>query len=137
MPSPEPSCLPAVEVIFAEMIDRRAVLTPIIEDAWDKALAVTPRRKLKSLVRRLYTPLNQRHGNQRQRLWRMKAGLYDLVCFDKVCRQVTLQMAGSSRRVKVRLPRRMEWPWKATHLRIGWPGEDPSYPRGKAEWVRL
>ena len=98
----------------------------------------TPRwRKIQRLERRFYTPLGLlRHGEQNRRLWRMKPGLYELFFFVRQYREATLREAGSLELLRVRLPRRMEWPWKSTHLKIHKPGEDPSYPRGKAEWIR-
>lgn len=131
---------PTVEEIFAEMIERRAVLSPIVEDDWDAVVVGTPRWKRYQLERRMYTPFGrQRRGDQYvfRRLWRMEPGLYELVSFDGLFREATLRKNWTSVRVKVRLPLKMEWPWKATHLKIGNPGEDPVYPRGKAEWVRL
>lgn len=99
--------------------------------------AATPQRRFQRLERRFYTPLGQlRHGEQNQRLWRMKPGLYELLVFVRQDGEATLREVGSLELTRVRLPRRMEWPWKSTHLKIHRPGEDPSYPRGKAEWIR-
>lgn len=159
-----------VEDIFAEMIERRAPLSPMsllrpphqrpgpsqrrVRFATDypaptpapkskpvavkDLVAATPQRRFQRLERRFYTPLGQlRHGDRNWRLWRMKPGLYELVFFERPSGEATLREAGSLELTRVRLPRRMEWPWKSTHLKINKPGEDPLYRRGKAEWVRL
>lgn len=100
-------------------------------------VAATPRRRLERLERRFYTPFGHlRHGEQNRRLWRMKPGLYKLEFFEYPSGVAQLRGAGSSELMRVRLPRRMEWPWKSTHLKISKPGEDTWYPGGKAEWVR-
>lgn len=163
MATTETSCLPTVDDIFAEMIERRTAVAPIsslrshrqrpgasqkrVRFAIDipaptlalnsESVAATSRRRLQRLERRFYTPFGQLlHGEQNRRLWRMKPGLYKLVLFDRLSGEATLRESDSSELMRVHLPRRMEWPWKSTHLKINKPGEDAWYPRGKAEWVR-
>lgn len=76
MGTPGTNNLTSVEDILMDMIERRAALTPIIEDDWDKMVAATPSRKMKRLMQRIYTPLGQLyHGDRQQRLWRMNPGL--------------------------------------------------------------
>jgi hypothetical protein len=158
----------AVEEIFAEMIERRPLLSPIsslrpprqssgssqrrvrfaadcpaptpaakIHPGFDVARS-TPRRRLERLERRFYTtPERGWRKLQTWRLWRLKPGLYKLVCcIVSKSAEAILRKAGSPWYMRVRLPRTMGLPQSATHLEVGKPGEDHRYPKGKAEWVR-
>lgn len=127
---------PTVECILAEMIERRELLTPIGDDS-EEILRTTPRAKLEMLKKRFYTPL-KRHSDRGlirppfYRLWRLRAGLHDLQFFD----QGVAVLRYSSENIKVRLPSTMEWPSSSTkYLKMGQPGKDPRFPKGKAEWV--
>lgn len=155
----------SVEEIFAEMIERRPLLSPISSlrpprqspgssrrrvrfapspvsksrpFVYDDLVVATPRPRLRQLKWRFYrTPGQVGSHVPTVRLWRMKPGLYEFVCCDESTSALPiLRKVKSSNHMRVRLPRGMIRPESATHLQIGKPGEDQQYPKGKAEWVR-
>jgi len=156
---------PSTEDILAEMIERRPLLSPISSlrpprqsqgpsrrrvrfalspasksrpYTYEDLVAATPRHRLKKLKRRFYCTSGDLGRNvYTVRMWRMKPGLYELVCCDESTPTLPiLRKVKSSEYKRVRLPRGMIRPESATHLEIGKPGNDQQYPKGKAEWVR-